>query len=238
MLRDPAALPVSILTVALLILGVYYFASRRWPLILVLLEPFILTLAASALYKYPFSGRLLLFLLPFLFMVLAAGLEQIATCLQKVNKPVAWLASACLVAYLLYEPVTLAFANVKSPPMSEDIKPVMVYLSKNYRNTDLIYIYYSADPAFTFYAQQFGLDHSNFVVGVSSRQNMTSYFKDIDKLKDHPRVWFVFSHNYVAPGHNNEQESILKHLDVIGIRKSEFVLDDASVYLYDLEQTP
>jgi hypothetical protein len=236
MLRDPATLPIIITTV-LLVLGIYSFASRRWPLMLIVVAPFLLALAASALDKYPFSGRLLLFLLPLLFLLLAAGVEQLMTWLAKINKPGAWLISACLVAYLLYGPVKLAYADVKFPPMGEDIKPVMTYLGENYRSTDLIYIFYAADPAFEFYAPQYGLDHSNSIVGISSRQNPAQYFKDIDKLKGHPRVWFVFSHIETL-NNKNERDPILKYLDGIGVKKSEFIAAGASVYLYDLEQAP
>jgi len=237
MLNDPATLPISIITAGLLILGVYSLASRRWQSLLIVLAPFLLALGASALDKYPFSGRLLLFLLPFLFLLIAAGVEQVTAWLQKFNKPVAWLAAICLVGFLLYGPVKLAFVDVKSPPMGEDIKPVMAYLSANYQSTDSIYVFYGAGPAFKFYAPQYGLDHDTIVSGVSSRGDVAQYFKDVDQLKGHPRAWFVFSHIETL-NNVNERDPILKYLDGIGIRKSEFIAEGASIYLYDLAQTP
>ncbi len=70
--------PLGVLGSSFLALGLYTIGSatlaRRWPGGLYLLTaPLLLTIAASALHQYPFHGRLLLFLVPSLHMLVGEG---------------------------------------------------------------------------------------------------------------------------------------------------------------------
>jgi hypothetical protein len=237
MLSDPAGLPVSAITVGLLIVGIFSFAFRRWQLMLVLIAPFLLTLVASALGKYPFSGRLLLFLIPLLLLLLAEGVERVRMVLLRLNGPMALLVSTVLVVYLLHGPIIVAYQNLRSPPMGEDIKGVMGHMRGYRLNGDLIYVYYGARPAFEFYAHLYGFDRKDYVVGLSARNDPAKYLQDIDKLKGNQRIWFVFSHNCSWCG-VDEQGFILAHLNKIGLKRSEYMSYGAAVYLYDLAQLP
>jgi len=154
-----------------------------------------------------------------------------------MNKPIAWIVSASLVAYFFYGPIAVTYKNLKSPLMGEDIKPVMSYISGNCLSTDLIYVYYGANPAFEFYAPLYGLDRNNYIVGILARQHPDTYIEDVDKLKGNPRVWFLFSHN-CSWCKVNEQEFILEHLNKIGVIRGGFESPGAAVYLYDLGQIP
>lgn len=237
MLKDPATLPANVIVVGLLIVGVFSLVARRWQLMLILFTPFLLSLAASALRKYPFSGRLLLFLLPLLFLLLAEGMKQVKIILLKVKRPLAELIYTFLVVYLLYNPTSIACKNLQSPPMGEHIKPVMAYISKNYLIGDVIYVYYAARPAFEFYMPLYGFDQSDYIGGIAARNDPVKYLEDIEKLRGYRRVWFVFSHN-CSWCIVNEQEFFLEYLNKIGVKMGEFLSDGASVYLYDLGQIP
>jgi 4-amino-4-deoxy-L-arabinose transferase-like glycosyltransferase len=233
MLKDPATLPTSTILVGILVVGISSLAFRRWPLMLVLLAPFLLTLLASALERYPFNGRLLLFILPSLFLLLAEGVKRIRIILAKVKKPLADLVYASLILYLLYNPASISYNNLRFPPMGEHIKPVMEYIQGNYHSGDLIYVYYGARPAFEFYMPFYRLDRSSCVGGVAARNEPLKYLEDIEKLRGNRRVWFIFSHN-CSWCIVNEQQFILEYLDQIGIKRDELLSDGASVYLYDL----
>jgi hypothetical protein len=237
MLNDPTQLPTNAITIGLLILGIFSFAFRRWQLMLVLTAPFLLTLIASALGRYPFRGRLLLFAIPLLLLLLSEGVERIRMVLLRVNRPIALLVSTSLVAYFLYGPITVAYKNLQSPPMGEHLKPVMSHMSKIHLSTDLIYIYYGESPAFEFYAPLYGFGGNNYIIGVSARNEPAKYLQDIDGLKGNQRVWFVFSHN-CSWCSVNEKSFFLEHLNRIGLKRGEFISDGASVYLYDLAQPP
>jgi hypothetical protein len=149
----------------------------------------------------------------------------------------AGLVSASLVVYFLYGPIAVAYENLQSPPLGEHIKPVMSYMSENYLSTDLIYVYYGAAPAFEFYAPLYGFDRNDYIVGLSARKDPAQYLEEIEKIKGSQRIWFVFSHN-CSWCIVNEQDFILEHLNEIGLKNGELVSDGASVYLYNLGQTP
>jgi hypothetical protein len=237
MLSDPATLPINLIVVGLLIIGVLSFAIRRWQLLFVLLAPFLLTLIASALGKYPFSGRLLLFLVPLLFLLLDEGAKRATTILSKVNRPMATLFYASIIVYFLYHPIAVAYKNIQSPPMGEHLKPVMAYIRENYLSTDLIYVYYGGSPAWEYYMPSYGFDQSDYIVGLAARDEPAKYMEDIENLRGSQRVWFVFSHN-CSWCVVNEKEFILEHLNEIGVKRGEVLSDDASAYLYDLQQLP
>jgi hypothetical protein len=116
MLNDPAYLPISVITGLLFLVGIISFGIRRWQILSVVLTPIILTLAASALRKYAFSGRLLLFMLPLVFLLLSDGIEQIRILILKVNRPLAEIFTFLPVIFLLYQPIIETYRNVQSPP--------------------------------------------------------------------------------------------------------------------------
>jgi len=232
MLRDIAGQPVKIALVPL-ILGIASYIFRRSLLTVMLVAPFLFALIASAFGKYPFSGRLLLFALPLLLLLIAEGVERLRVVLLRVNGSVSLLASIFLCAILFYTPIVDAFENLKSPPMAENIKPLMSRLSTNRLGSDFIYVYYGAKPAFEFYAPQYGLGQNNLVLGVSARNAPEKYLQDVDALKGNQRVWFLFLHdcNWCAV---DEESFFLDHLNAIGSKEDERVVDGASLYLYDL----
>jgi hypothetical protein len=203
---------------------------------LVLTAPFLLTLIASAFRKYPFSGRLLLFLVPLLLLLLAEGVERVRIVLMRVNKIIAIGLSTLLIVYLFLNPIKTAFANVRTPPMGSNIKPTMAYISNNYLSGDLIYVYYGAGPAFKFYVPQYGFVNKKYIVGISSRYDPVKYLQDIDNLKGNQRVWIVFSHVCVCGV--NEKSYIMDYLNKTGVKRGEFIAYGSSVYLYNMAVIP
>jgi len=237
MLQNTASLPLSMIVAGLLICGTFSFALRRWQLMLFLLTPFLLTLVASSMRRYPFEGRLLLFLLPFLFLLLAEGVKVVGVILMRANKNLGKFVCASLAVYLLYGPAFIVYGNLRKPPMGEHIKPVMAYLSEKRLENDPIYVYYGAGPAFEFYAPLYGFTRSDYVMGISSRGEPAKYLEDIAKLGYNQRAWFVFSHN-CSWCIVNEEEYILEYLSKIGVRRDEYLSEGASLYLYDLRYNP
>jgi|WetSurMetagenome_2_1015567.scaffolds.fasta_scaffold05147_6 hypothetical protein len=233
-LKDPAWLPVSIITVGLLLLGIYSFLIRKWQFMLVLICPFLFTMIASCLHKYPFSGRMILFLIPFLLLLLAEGFRFVGAWCLVVNKPIAILFSTAIVIFFLNGLILNDFNHLQSPKLGEDIKPVMAFIRKNYLSTDLIYLYNGAQPAFDYYAPMNGIEGSKYILGIKSRNEPIKYLDDIEKLSGNQRVWFVFSHVY-SGNKGNERDYYLEYLNEIGVKRLEFLSSNASVYLYDLK---
>jgi hypothetical protein len=235
MLKDPATLPTSVITWGIIVLGIFSFAIKRWQFMLILLAPFLLTLFFSTFEKYPFSGRLILFLLPFLFLLLAEGIEKVRHLLMKINRPAAGMVVAILVMYFLLGSLKVAYMNIKSPPMGEDIKPVMAFIRDNRKSTDSIYVYYGARQAFEFYASTYGFN--NYIISPTARNEPARYLEDIQNMKDTQHIWFVFSHN-CSWCTVNERDFILEYLNQNWVKEAEFESSDASTYLFSMKQKP
>ena len=217
----------------ILFLGFISFFLKKWQIALVLFIPLSLTLLASGLEKYPFSTRFLLFIVPFVYLLIAEGIERVGLFFFKVSSLVAfiwWFVSAIIILYI---PTYLAINNFYYPNLREHIKPVMSYVSKNKKKKEILYIYYASGPAFKYYANKYGFKNNDYIVGISSRQKPINYINDINKLRKYKKIWFIFSHNCTWCIVNEEQ-FFLKYLNKIGVKIDEFKSSDASAYLYNI----
>jgi hypothetical protein len=90
-------IPTAMLALTLAIVGSASLL-RRWPGGLYLLTaPVAFTLVASALQQYPFHGRLLIFLVPSVHMLVSQGAAALA-------RPGGWRLALAIGAFLLYQP--------------------------------------------------------------------------------------------------------------------------------------
>ncbi len=119
--------------------------------------------------------------------------------------------------------------------MNEEIRPVIRYLQEHQKGRDVLYLYYSSQPAFQYYQQRYGYEDDDYIVGVVSKNNLDNYIKDLNRLRGNERVWVLFSH--VSNGRGAyEQGFFLRYLDSIGQRRDSFKREGAGVYLYDLSE--
>jgi hypothetical protein len=95
-LLSPLSLPYTAAMASVLSLVGCLSLGRRWPGgLFIVLSPFFLALAASALHQYPFHGRLLLYLVPTYLMLLAEGVAAI-------SRPTHWILGLALAGFFLY----------------------------------------------------------------------------------------------------------------------------------------
>jgi len=234
--QNPLGLSFVSVTSVLLLIGCISIFLRKWTIGLVLVLTIMTTLAASGIQKYPFSGRLILFLVPIIFLLIAEGVERIRGTLANHNRIVASFTVVVLILLLLAQPAVSAKNGLKNPNMGEHIRPIVEYINQNKQSNDIVYIYYGAKPAFLYYAPFCGLKDSDFRVGVKARTEPEKYLKDIDTLKGNGRVWFVFSHN-CSWCKVDEKVYYLIHLNKIGKKIDEFSASGAVAYLYDLKNS-
>jgi 4-amino-4-deoxy-L-arabinose transferase-like glycosyltransferase len=184
-------------------------------------------LAASALHKYPFMGRLLLFLVPCLVLVIAEG----ASAMLRGGDGMITVAGAVVVAILLLHPAAVATVNLVRPRYHEEVRPLLDYYQKAKRDGDVLYLYYGAQPAFDFYRNEPG--NGELIRGTESRDDLSRYAVEAKGLRGHRRVWLLFSHVYRDNG-VDEEKHFLHALDEIGKRVETRTTTGASLYLYQL----
>jgi hypothetical protein len=223
--RNPGGLVPEIAAAGLFILGCISWRHKQnlWPLLL----PILITLAASALHRYPFSQRLILFILPALYLLIAQGL---ALLMEKKDLKIRLLGYA-LLAIMLIGP---AYKMYPFPFRVEESRPLIQYLASKKTPGDFVYLYYGATAAFDYYRQVYKLDIDNYVRGVWARKAPQKYKKDIEILKQHQRVWVLFSHVYKRNTPQSEEKLITGYLDQMGIRLEEHRQTGASLYLFGL----
>ncbi len=226
--RDPVALFFPGVAAITFAMGCISMFQKKKCYLLTLLSPLPYLLFASGLRKYPFSGRLLLFIVPFVLLLISQGVEQI-----RVHTSASIPLLRIIVIFLLiFHPLKKACHHLANPRTVEEIKPVVMHIKKQWQDDDYVYVYYGAYPAFEYYSSRYGFEGSDYVIGKFSRDDWSVYFEDLDALRNRERVWVLFSHIFTWGGFD-EEKLFLYYLDEIGNQLHFFKAPNAAVYLYE-----
>jgi hypothetical protein len=212
--------------------GVWAMGRRSREILALLIAPILVALLAAALHKYPFGGRLLLFLAPTVALLMAEGGTWFA---QKAARLSPW-ASTVVVVLIVAQPAASALYDLVAAQPVEDIRPVVRYIRDHRRPGDVLYLYHFAQYQFWYYAEREKLAYSPVRIGKECKMDLACYRADLDSLRGNPRIWVLFSHIWIGDGIDEEQ-FFLAHLDRIGTRLDVFRARQARVYLYDLSET-
>ncbi len=224
----------------LILVGCATYSIRKRRTAIIIITPLLFTILASGLKKYPFYGRLLLFAVPFIFLYIAEGIEQIRIFIAKKHSFVAFCISLSIAILILHSPASQAIENLKHPDNHEDIRSVLEYVAHHKVSSDVIYVSYSSIPAFRYYLPKFNLQTVKIVEGIASGSNPNDYAADLQQLKGNSRVWFIFSHKgnqgkVISAPLIDEEKYFIFMLNKIGMKLDEIKADKASAYLYSLE---
>lgn len=230
MLKNPLGLSVYELLFAVLALGIgtVQMIRARTAQTLMLLLPVAAALVASALHLYPFEGRLLLFLVPLMLVLIGAGVNR----LYRAAAPNSRTIAAALALLLVVHPAALATYRLVQPRAPEEIRPLMQYLARNVRPEDTVYLYYAAHNAYDYYADRYDLDIP-YVLGSEARGDWSRYYRELESFRGTGRFWILFSHVY-RDASGDEEQVFSSYLDALGIRKDVQRSPGAALYRYDL----
>ncbi len=223
----------------LLVIGIVSFLLRDRINGLLVLLPFVMVSIASEMQRYPLRGRFMLFLVPYAILLMAEGLGRIYSLINKWNRVAAILVIAALVVALLWVPLTGINVKFRTPPLGQDIKPVMAFVSANRAQNDVVYVFHGARPAFNYYATFYGFDKGDVITGQDLPNNpaLKQFFNDVDQLKGRGRVWFIFSNIIDCGGCKGDMETYyVQYLNQFGSVIDSFQATGADVYLYNLNQ--
>lgn len=225
------------LAIILFVVGCIACFHRKKDTLLILLSPVLMTFLAAALQKYPFRSRLVLFLTPFIILLIAEGTDYIRR--KTWYKPTV-IVSILILILLLAPPLGSASQLLVKPSLKGEIKPVISYIKSHQQPGDILYIYQRGKYQFKYYAQKYGYQEGDYIIGVDdldkldgkklSEEEWQRYKNDLDKLRGNHRVWFLFAHANIA----SENEKIKSYLDSIGKQIEFYEQPGAFVYLYDL----
>ena len=237
-----AGLNVGELAGVIFLFGMYIIATKGGrPLLGLFLVPLIVTLAASALKKYPFGERLMLFSCPMLFTIIAAGISGIS----RAEPSTRFLRMLLAAMLLIYPSYTTAKLLVTGPFDVHDIKPALDHLADHWQEGDVVYVHTGADMLYRYYVNALNykdLRGKPAVIGIypgtskdvsiselSISEQLSIYGKDIEPVQGRKRVWFVF-----AMGAPESVPIFDQLLDTRGTRLEKFQGRGSVILLYDL----
>lgn len=225
------------LVFALFLVGYFALFTKTRAYANIILYVFTFSLISSGLHLYPIGGRLSLFLVPLLIILISQSfyfLQQSLSAKYRINTIIPLL----LGVHLLFAPGIESFYQLLDPKYREHIRPAMKTLSERWQEGDAMFISYGAAPAFQFYAERYGLgDISYQTSDVMDYKHPEKILSKADTLDGEKRVWILITHVYEREEFN-ERDYLLAYLDSIGNRKREIRRPGTGVYLflYDLSQ--
>ena len=234
---DPSLLryrwPAVFLFVALV--GVIALWRRSRPAALLLVGPFVVTMAAAVAHQYPFRGRLIVWLVPSALIAAAAGAEWIRGRASAVHSGVGAAVGAALMLAFLASPV-MAMWEMPPPYDIEHWRALLSYLQSHRQTGDEVYVLPIQRIGMSFYGPSYGLQPQDWTTGVCEQSDTRAYVRDVDRYRGVRRLW-------VASGSTRPfrtaRASVLGYLNTIGVKKDslEFpslTMTSVSVELYDL----
>ncbi len=236
--RSPVGFSFAGLAGLAFIVGGYhlYTGARDRQKFWLLLLPWVFALLASSLHRYPFGGRLTLFLVPSAILLIAAGAEWIRLATQRSARVVGYV----LIGLLFVDPAVYLLHHFAKPHvlvttpgimLPEEIKPALSYVRSHERPTDVIYMFRDALPAYEYYSDIEHFHDGNLIPGTVEGGDSKDYTADLDRLRGR-QVWVIFSH--VNGVHSDAPKYTRFYLDTIGKRLDAFASPGAVAYLYDL----
>lgn len=220
----PFGLTLSWCLLFLFFLGlIKLLVDKKWYQIILYLSPIILHLALSALKMYPFEKRYLIYLIPFIILIISYGFQFLYNFLPINNYPLLITIIAIFIPLVLLKKT---FEN-RFPIKIEEVKEVISYLKQNEKIGDNLYVYYSSKPAIDYYLKT-NFFKTNIAVfyGNNCRDNIENYIKEFPKVKGN--IWVLLSHI-----HKKEDDLIIEGLKLAGYYKTKvFSTKGAAIYYF------
>ena len=239
--KKPLGMEFAGLTCVLFGVGLLSMVLHKTQHWVVLVLPLVVTMLAAILHKYPFSGRLLLFLVPILILFVAQGLGE----LSNISSRVRYVAIVIVWCVLLYHPAADAARSLVYPLKYTDneqgIRGVMEHIADRYQEGDVIYVYHYCVPAVRYYADRYRMDGLSYRWSAEQGrypidERVGAYLDEVKQLRGNQRVWLIFSHLRIVRT-ANERGLDVELLDTIGNRLDAFETYGGFhtlAYLYDL----
>ena len=222
------------LFLAIAALGMVVLWRRRRDVALIVLGPPAIGLVAAAAQQYPFSGRLMLYLVPGLLLAIAAGAEWLRGTIARAHPTTAWIATAAL-----FVPPVLALLQSPPPYDVEHHFTVLSHLARHRRPGDQVYVFPLTRIGVMHYGPRYGIDPGEWTTGVCEREDTRAYLRDVDRYRGYPRVWVISS----GPRpYRVARRAVREYLGTIGARRDSLELPSltwatASIELYDLSDS-
>ncbi|MBE3092219.1 MAG: glycosyltransferase family 39 protein [Actinobacteria bacterium] len=170
----------SYMLITFFIIGIIYtFLKRKGHLSLFVLLILFLAIAASALKKYPFSERTILYIAPLIFFISAYGIWLTIKYLRKIHISI----SIILLLFIFFFPILSGIYHLIEPTYKSEIKSVVSYYYENRKPGDKLYVE-------EYYLIQFYFYSDKDLVDFTSDKDEETLEREIS---GNDRVWVIGS---------------------------------------------
>lgn len=238
--EDPLGMPVAAVGIVLFALGWHVIARGGATELTLLLSPFAFAFLASVLHLFPVAtttagfnkiaagnGRVLLFLLPALVLVVASGLYYLVWAPTRLARHV----GRGLAVLVFGAPVYYDIAELPHTP--HDLREVIQVIVRDHQPGDRLYVYYGARQAYEFYRPGFPFADEKVTLGNCMRPHWREYLREIDELRGRSRMWLLIAHPSTIRG-VREAAVIEGYLDRVAPKLGRWGRHDATLLLYDM----
>jgi hypothetical protein len=213
-----------------IIIGSASLLGRNRTLAFLILLPFVMAFIASLLQKYPLGYRFMLFLVPFVYLLIGEGLAWLYTFIAKRNRYFALISYALIFVILLSPAMLAAKRNFFKPQRLWDMRAAVEFIARNWKEGDTVLVS-GGGETFSYYNTSQGLNAKDTLIDNNHRIiRWGTFILDLGKLADRDRVWIVFAHFEKGDTYARYARYIGRKTRVENI----FQVGYARVYLYDL----
>lgn len=226
--RDPLWTAFPVVSSFLFIGGCLIIWRQDRRLLVLILFPLVLNLAASGLKKYPFGERMLQYGTMNLFMPISIALVFLLAWFseKKWQKTIITL----LIILNLAEPAVNAAKHIFVPKKIEQVKQVVEQLTARDLSEQSLYIFGTSYTTYKYYFEQKELKPHSVVVGTGIRDPDSVNPKNQIELLN-GEYWLLFGHAKQSKGYNYEN-AYIQAANRRGQQLGKIIDVGASAYLY------
>lgn len=191
--------------------------------------PMIACLSATKMYpfgvqselRHPILGRVLLFVVPFILIIMARGLQLLRDLAGRKGTA----AVAVMLVVLFVHPLLMVVRYVRNPDEPHDIRPALRLLKEQIQPGDRVFMNWGAMMVSNYYWPRFELETTpRFGVTGAGGGGL---FIDIPRFEEYERVfaeqpggriWVMFVHSPDLPGHRTDDKWLRWYLPTKGKR--------------------
>lgn len=230
---DPALLRYAFpeLFVIVSFIGIAALLREKRDMALLLLGPLVVALLAAVAHQFPFSRRLVFYLIPGLLLAIAAGAEWLRRAVGRIHP----VAGGALMGALMV-PSVIALVDAPPPYDIEHSRQVASYLGQHRQPGDVVYAMPLSRVGLLFYGPNFGMAPSDIITAVCDPKDTRSYLRDVDRFRGTARLWLLSG---TGQPFRIARASLRQYLQTIGTKRDSLILPSLtngtiSLELFDL----
>lgn len=196
-------LKMPFIPIGFLLFGLFVFFKKSKYEMMILSIGILLMLIASGLKLYPLTERFWVFIAPVFIIILGKGFEAFTDRIKSKGL------IAMIGLIILFAPLVQSFAFTMNPNLffvhkKSYQKEALFYINNQYKDGDLVYIYWNNLPGYRIYNKMYDLKYKA-IEGSDQRSkshNYQEYYQNLQKdLMNHTkykRIWVVYNNIFLT----------------------------------------